>query len=52
VTEADINQVSFWDGLILSAGAAAGCEELITEDLSDGQVFRGVTVRNPFAGIA
>lgn len=36
------------DGLILSAARLAGCTLLYTEDLNDGQVIEGVTVRNPF----
>lgn len=41
-------QVSFWDALVIQAAHAAGAETLYTEDLSDGQRYGGVTVRNPF----
>ena len=41
-------QVSFWDGLILSAAARAECRTIYSEDLSDGQVYGELTVRNPF----
>jgi predicted nucleic acid-binding protein len=38
-----------WDAVILSAAADAGCRLLLSEDYSDGFVWRGVTVANPFA---
>ena len=41
-------QVSFWDALIIQAAHAAGAETLYSEDLSDGQRYGGVTVKNPF----
>lgn len=43
-----LNAVSFWDGLIVASASAAKCAELLSEDLTDGQVIQGVTVRNPF----
>jgi len=42
-----INKLSFWDALIVAAAESAGCENLWTEDLNDGQVIRGVRVVNP-----
>lgn len=42
-----INQMSFWDSLIITAAECARCSELWTEDLNHGQIVRGVTVRNP-----
>ncbi len=44
------SKVSFWDSLILAAAIKAGAEELWTEDLSHGQKFGPVKVRNPFKG--
>jgi predicted nucleic acid-binding protein len=41
-------QLSFWDSLIIAAAESANCEELWSEDLNDGQVIRGVRIRNPF----
>jgi predicted nucleic acid-binding protein len=26
----------------------AGCDTLLTEDMQDGRVFGGLTIRNPF----
>jgi predicted nucleic acid-binding protein len=43
-------KIGFWDALIVVAAAESGCDVLWTEDLSDGQLLRGVRVRNPFAG--
>ena len=42
---------SFWDSLIIEAAFKAGSPLLLTEDLSDGQVVRSVTIRNPFKEI-
>ena len=44
-----LNQLSFWDALIVASAASAGCSTLLSEDLSDGQVIMGVTIRNPYA---
>ena len=43
-------RLSIWDALIVTAAAAANCLELLSEDLNDGQVIKGVRVRNPFGG--
>jgi predicted nucleic acid-binding protein len=39
---------SFWDAMIVQAAAELGCDILWTEDLKDGQLIRGVRIRNPF----
>lgn len=41
-------QVSFWDALVIQAAHAAGVETLYSEDLSDGQRYGAVSVKNPF----
>ena len=41
-------RVSFWDALILATAASCGASVLYTEDLSDGQKYDSVVVRNPF----
>lgn len=41
--------VSCWDGAILAAARAAGCEAVYSEDLSAGQRYEGIEVLNPFA---
>jgi predicted nucleic acid-binding protein len=43
-----VNGVSFWDALILAAAERASCATLLTEDMADGQVVRGVRITNPF----
>ena len=40
--------VSYWDGAILAAARACGCDAIYTEDLNDGQDYGGVRVINPF----
>ena len=39
---------SIYDGLIVAAAQQAGCPMLYTEDLQDGQIIDGLTIRNPF----
>jgi len=41
-------KIAFWDAMIVLAAAESGCDVLWTEDLIDGQVLRGVRLRNPF----
>lgn len=43
-----LSQISFWDSLIIAAAEKANCEYVFSEDLSGGQLFRGVRVFNPF----
>lgn len=42
------DRISFWDALILTAAAAAGCGEVLSEDLQHGRSFGRVRVVNPF----
>jgi predicted nucleic acid-binding protein len=41
-------RLSYWDGAILAAARACGCDAVYTEDLSDGQDYEGLRVINPF----
>ena len=43
------SKLNFWDAMVLQAAAESGCDVLWTEDLNDGQVIRGVHIRDPFA---
>lgn len=43
------NKFQIWDALIVCVAAEAGCRLLLSEDMQDGFVYRGVTVANPFA---
>lgn len=44
-----LNSLSFWDALIISAAASAGCVRVYTEDLNAGQAVLGVKIENPLA---
>ena len=41
--------LSYWDGAILAAARALGCEIVYSEDLSPTQDYDGLRVANPFA---
>jgi predicted nucleic acid-binding protein len=40
--------VSFWDAMVIRSAAQLRCSVLWSEDLSPGQSYDGVEVRNPF----
>jgi predicted nucleic acid-binding protein len=44
-----IRQLGIWDAVILCAAAEADCRLLLSEDMQDGFVWKGVTIVNPFA---
>ena len=39
---------SFYDSLILAAAMQAKCRTVYSEDMQNGQIVQGVTIRNPF----
>lgn len=41
-------QLSWWDSMIVAAAQLQDCATLLTEDLQDGVILGGVTVRSPF----
>lgn len=41
-----LSQISFWDALIIVSAESAKCDTLWTEDMNDGQVIRGVLIKN------
>jgi predicted nucleic acid-binding protein len=43
-----LNQLSFWDSLIIASAASAGCTVLLSEDLNSRQTVLGVKIKNPF----
>ena len=52
-TAAAISQrftLSYWDGAILAAARAAGCDAVYSEDFSAEQDYDGLRVINPFQG--
>jgi predicted nucleic acid-binding protein len=40
-------RLSWWDSMVVGAAQLQDCALLLTEDLHDGAVFGGVTVRSP-----
>ena len=44
-------KIGFWDAMIVLAAAESGCDVLWTEDLNDGQLIRGVRIRDPFTNL-
>jgi predicted nucleic acid-binding protein len=40
-----------YDSLVIAAALEAGCGTLFSEDLHDGQIIDGLTIRNPFAEV-
>lgn len=43
------HQFDIWDAVIVSTAADADCRLLLSEDMQDGFIWRGLTVVNPFA---
>ena len=43
--------LSYWDGAIVAAARAAGCEVVYSEDMSAGQDYEGLRVINRFVGL-
>lgn len=41
------HKIQFWDALIVTAAAEAGCALLLSEDMQHGFVTRGLTIVNP-----
>jgi len=42
-------KIGFWDAMVVLAAAESDCDVLWTEDLNEGQLLRGVRIRNPFS---
>ena len=43
------NRLGIWDAVIVCAAAEADCRILLSEDMQDGLIWKGVTIINPFA---
>jgi predicted nucleic acid-binding protein len=43
------HQLAIWDAIVVSTAADAGCRLLLSEDMHEGFVWRGLTIANPFA---
>jgi predicted nucleic acid-binding protein len=42
------SQLAFWDGLIIAVAEAGHCSAILSEDMNDGQLIRGIRIVNPF----
>ena len=40
--------IQYYDALIVATAEKLGCAEIVSEDLNDGQLYRGMAVVNPF----
>ena len=47
----DLYGIQFYDSLMLAVAESANCNEILTEDLNDGQVYGAVKAANPFKGL-
>jgi predicted nucleic acid-binding protein len=45
---AEEHGLSFWDGVILAAAAAARCDRIISEDFDPARRYAGIPVVNPY----
>jgi len=43
------SQLSIWDGLIVAAARAGGCDSVLTEDLAAGSTIAGIRIEDPFS---
>ena len=43
-------RIQYYDAIIIAAAEKYGCSEIVTEDLNDGQLYRGMMAVNPFNG--
>lgn len=45
---ADRYQLNVYDGMIVASAVLAGCSTLYSEDMHDGLIIDGLTIRNPY----
>jgi len=43
----ELARISFWDALIVASAEEVDAEELLSEDLNDGQAIAGIKIVNP-----
>jgi predicted nucleic acid-binding protein len=41
-------RISYWDAAVIEAARTLNCDSVLSEDLSHGQNYNGVRVKNPF----
>jgi predicted nucleic acid-binding protein len=44
---ADMARISFWDALIVASAEEVDAEEILSEDLNEGQAIAGIRITNP-----
>jgi predicted nucleic acid-binding protein len=44
-----LNWIFFWDALVVVSAESACCDRIMSENLNQGQVIRGVRIENPFS---
>jgi len=47
----DLARISFWDALIVASAEEVDADELLSEDLTDGQLIGSIKVVNPLNGV-
>ena len=40
--------LQFYDAIMLATAEAAGCDTVYSEDMGDGVIYEGITVKDPF----
>jgi predicted nucleic acid-binding protein len=43
-----LEQIQFWDAMIVAGAVYANCMQLLSEDFNTGQIISGITIINPF----
>ena len=43
-----LDQISYWDALVVAAAQKGLCATILTEDLNHGQIIKGVKIENIF----
>jgi predicted nucleic acid-binding protein len=43
-----LEQIQFWDAMIIAGGISANCTQILSEDFHTGQVIAGIKIVNPF----
>lgn len=46
---AELARISFWDALIVASAEEVAADELLSEDLNEGEAIAGVKIVNPLA---
>lgn len=49
ISLAAAHEINIWDAVQVAVAASAGCTILLSEDLQDGFIWRGVEIVNPFS---